>query len=53
MRRDAVFYKGVWLDPSSTAYALLQSKKLKELDELMKACDQAKAKLEGKSSSKE
>lgn len=53
MRRDAVFYKGVWLDPSSAAYGLLQSKKLKELDELLKACDLAKAKLEGRTSGNE
>jgi hypothetical protein len=53
MYRGAVLYQGVWLAPGSEALVLHREKKLKELDLLMKACDQAKAKLEGRTSDKE
>lgn len=46
----AIHYKNVWLAPGSQAFELYQSlpKTQKELDKLVKECNDRKNKMEGK-----
>ena len=49
MYRGAVEYKGTWLAPGSQAIQLYQDRKLKELDQHLKALEENERKLlEGK-----
>lgn len=47
MRKGCKLYKGVWLDPGSTAFQLLTEGKMKELDAHMKEVDSRYRKLTG------
>lgn len=48
MRGKMVEYRGVWLMSGSAALELYQAGKMKALDDLMRDCEIAKAKLEGR-----
>lgn len=48
MNRKCRLYKGVWLDPSSKGYELLNLGKTKELDALIKECAAKAQALESK-----